>query len=146
MTGGGVVVKRYLEGLHLTAADLASGIKAASRRPSPESAAFLKVLEKASGVGGETALLNRLREGWRPSLDDLLDAGLDALALRWMPEGAIEIKIDGRSVRISSHRLVDVMHQIAELSVHERQEWLMEFVRVQSLLPGSIYRLNRISI
>lgn len=132
-----------LEGLHLTPRDLADGIKAATRRPCQEADAFLRVLEKAGGVSGPKKLLAKLKGGWRPSLDDLLDADLDDLALQWMPEGRVEIRLDGQIVPISSRHLGKVLCQISAMSSEERAQWVSVYARLHAIVPSLVCSIKR---
>jgi len=136
-----------LDGLHLTASDMAAGIKAAIRRPCPQAEAYLRVLERASGVRGTKALLAKLKGGWRPSLDDLLDdlldADLDDLALQWMPEGRVEIRLDGQIVPISSRHLGKVLCQIAAMSSEERAQWVSVHARLHAIVPSLVCSIRR---
>jgi hypothetical protein len=132
-----------LDGLHLTANDLAAGIKAAIRRPCPQADAYLRVLERASGVRGSKALLAKLKGGWRPSLDDLLDADLDDLALQWMPEGRVEIRLDREVIPISSRHLGKVLREVGAMSSEERQQWVKALVRLQSVIPVLVCSIRR---
>lgn len=132
-----------LDGLHLTTSDLAAGIKAAIRRPCPQADAYLRVLERASGVRGTKELLAKLKGGWRPSLDDLLDADLDDLALQWMPEGRVEIRLDGQIVPISSRHLGKVLCQIAAMSSEERAQWVSVHARLHAIVPSLVCSIRR---
>ncbi|MCB9639093.1 MAG: hypothetical protein H6727_09390 [Myxococcales bacterium] len=131
-----------LEGLHLTVREFARGVRSASRRPNPEARAFLAVMCLASGQQDAEGVLEALRRGWRPTLETLLDAGLNEPALRWIPEGNIQLKLYGNMLTFSSHQVVSIFRSLTEMEESEREAWVVEMARLQKAFPFRICGLE----
>lgn len=129
-----------LPGLHISVMELVDAIQRAKKSARETAREFIVTIQRASGCDDVSEAVRRLGRGeWRPSLQDLVDAGLCFRALHAISRGRVHVKLpSGVKFQPLTHDLPRAIERMHALKPQEQQAMVDAVAKIEAVIPGAL--------